>query len=117
MALRIRTVYIKCKNIQEMKNFYSTLFNIQPKSNKNNSIWVEFDFGNINFALIAIEDEKWGMSNCVPVFEFPQQQVNLLKVEVIKSGGKIILEDYDGFTSAVCEDVEGNEFEITCFHD
>jgi len=118
--MKVRTIYFKSKqkNILSLKNFYSSLFNIQPKTHKNNpEEWIEFDFGNINLGILPIDDDKWSSSNCVPVFEFSADVVAELKKSVIQLGGKIIVEDYDGFVSAVCEDPLGNEFEITSFHD
>jgi predicted enzyme related to lactoylglutathione lyase len=100
-----------------MKTFYSSLFDIQPKANKDSDEWVEFDFGNINFSLIPLDNEKWNGSNCVPVFEFSATEIKNLKRKVVAFGGKIIGEDYEGIPSAFCSDIEGNEFEITSFHD
>lgn len=56
-------------------------------------------------------------SNCASVFEFNTSEIDSLKKKVIKLGGKIIDEVYDDFNSVVCVDIEGNEFEITNFHD
>jgi len=116
MNLKIRTIYFKSQNIAQLRIFYSKLFKITPKINKDTEEWVEFDFGNINFALILILDEKYGKSNCVPVFECKNEEVSNLKQKVTDLGGKVLMVDYDGFNSALCIDPEGNEFEITTFH-
>ncbi len=117
MQLKIRTIYFKSKNIQELKEFYNELFDIQPKAHKDDEEWIEYDFGNINLGLLQILEE-WSGSACVPVFEFSaRRQVLELKKKVIELGGNILLEDHDGHTSAVCQDPQGNEFEITNFHD
>jgi predicted enzyme related to lactoylglutathione lyase len=117
LTLKIRTIYFKCKEIGAQKKFYSELFNISPKQNKNSEDWVEFDFGNINFALIPLDNENWKGCNCVPVFEFLEPQIQTLKDKVVALGGKIISKDYEGIPSAYCSDIEGNEFEITSYHD
>lgn len=119
MNFKIRTIYIKSRDISKLKTFYSKLFDIKPKLEKDTDEWVEFDFGNINLSFLPLpaEDGEINGSNCVPVFEFNESQVMELKKKVVECGGKILLEDYDGAISAVCCDIEGNEFEITTFHD
>ncbi len=117
MTLKIRTVYFKSKDITKLKTLYSELFNISPKPEKDTKEWVEFDFGNINLSFISLEYEKWIGSNCVPVFEFNSTELVILKGKVINLGGKILDVDYDEYNSVSCVDIEGNEFEITSFHD
>jgi predicted enzyme related to lactoylglutathione lyase len=117
MTLKIRTLYFKAKDISALRSFYADLFEIAPKSEKNSDEWVEFDFGNINLSFLPVSEENFKGSNCVPVFEFPADQIAHFRQRVIELGGKVLDASYDEFNSISCVDVEGNEFEITDFHD
>jgi predicted enzyme related to lactoylglutathione lyase len=117
MELKIRTIYFKARNLSALRSFYAQLFDIEPKQEKNSDEWVEFDFGNINLSLLPLGDESWQGPNCVPVFEFRTDEIDRLKQKAIDLGGKVLDVAYDEFNSVSCVDVEGNEFEITDFHD
>jgi predicted enzyme related to lactoylglutathione lyase len=114
--MKIRTIYYKVNNISLIRDFYSSIFQITPKLHKNSEEWVEFDFGNINFSLICIgDDEVFGKSNCVPVFQFEPEKVEEIKKRIIVFGGNFVDHVDDGANSTVFSDPEGNEFEITNF--
>ena len=51
------------------------------------------------------------------MLEFSADEIARLKQRVVDLGGQILDPYYDEFNSISCLDVEGNEFEITDFHD
>lgn len=111
--LKIRTIYVKARNIETLRTFYMQLFAVVPKPKKDSAEWVEFDFGNINFALLPLHDEPWLGSNCVPVFQRQTHEIAGLRDRVLALGGAVIEEYNEDFISLVCRDPDGNEFEIS----
>ena len=117
MIVKLRTIYFKARDILALRFFYAQLFGVEPKKNKDSNEWVEFDFGSINFSLVpSFEPEPQG-SNCIPVFEFPAPVITELAKKVTELGGQVLNESNEGHRWISCIDIEGNEFEISDFHD
>ncbi len=79
----------------------------------------EWRIQELNFGLVLNDfDDKWTGANCVPVFEFADDEV-LAWVNKAKSlGAKVILEALDNpeLLSVIMSDPWGNEFELSKFH-
>ena len=116
--MKIRTVYLKVTDMKKAVDFWKSFFDIVP--HKLTGKWSEFYIEGLRLGLLLNDFENSSLgSNCVPVFEFSDNEV-MKYVERAKSlGAKIV---YDGLNnpkmlSVVFSDPFGNEFEVSKFHD
>ena len=112
--MKIRTVYFKVRRIDEALAWWSSFLGVKPA--KSFPPWHEFRVGEINFGLLALDDASGG-SRCVPVFEFPDNEIEERIARAKELGATAVLEgedhpDYPN-TAAVLRDPFGNEFEVT----
>jgi catechol 2,3-dioxygenase-like lactoylglutathione lyase family enzyme len=116
--MKIRTIYLKVTDMPKAVAFWQSFLGIEP--HKKFDSWHEFMADNIRFGLLLNDyGDQYTGSNCIPVFEFTDEEV-LQYVERAKQlGAKIIQEGLDDpdLRSVVCADPFGNEFEISKFHD
>ncbi len=72
---------------------------------------------NLGFVLNDFNDKFQG-SNCVPVFEFADAELQMYIDKLTKLGGIIILDGLEDphLLSVVASDPWGNEFELSKFH-
>jgi predicted enzyme related to lactoylglutathione lyase len=98
--------------------FWSKLLEMPPV--KNSPKYCEFKLANINLGLLLNDfgDEFKG-ANCVPVFEFADDQIAGYIDRAKDLGASVILEGLDNpsLLSVVFADPWGNEFELSRFHD
>ncbi len=116
--MKLRTVYIKAKDIQKVSNFWGQFFDSAPI--KADSRWHEFMIDGKRFGILLddFEDTYTG-SNCVPVFEMEDRQILDSYVKKAKNLGASIVFDgtEDGdIQSIVLKDPFDNEFELTLHH-
>lgn len=114
--MKIRTIYLKVKDIDGAKAFWQALLQIEP--HKDFDDWKEFNCKNIRLGLLLLDDAVSG-ANCVPVFEMSDgvlheyiQRAKDLGATVVVDG----LNDPD-LKSIVFKDPFGHEFELSKFHD
>jgi len=98
--------------------FWQSFLGIAP--HKMFAGWHEFMTDNIRLGLLLNDfNDKYTGSNCVPVFELPDNQV-MEYVDRAKSLGAKVIEDGlndPELLSVVFSDPFGNEFEVSKFHD
>lgn len=115
--MKIRTIYFKVTDMPKAVAFWRAFLEVEP--HKKFESWHEFMTDNIRLGLLLNDfGDQYSGSNCVPVFEFADDEVvqyveraKSLGAEVIKDG----LDDPD-LLSVVFRDPFGNEFEISKFH-
>jgi catechol 2,3-dioxygenase-like lactoylglutathione lyase family enzyme len=116
--MRIRTVYFKTADLEKTAAWWSAVLGAEPT--KTFPAWQEFRVGEINLGLLRIdEDSELGPQRCVPVFEFPEAEIQTRIAAAKAAGARAILEgdahpDHP-HVAAVLVDPFGNEFEFTCF--
>jgi hypothetical protein len=103
--------------MQKAAKFWTEFLQMAPV--KTFDTYHEWRIQELNLGL-ALNDfgDIWSGSNCVPVFEFGDEEV-LLWVEKAQSlGAKVILDALDDpeLLSVVMEDPWGNQFEVSKFH-
>lgn len=116
--MKIRTIYFKVTDMTKAVDFWQKLLQINP--HKTWPEWHEFMVGDLRLGLLLSDaDDKYSGSNCVPVFEFSEDELlkyigraKSLSAEVIFDG----LNDPD-VLSIVFADPFGNQFELSQFHD
>ena len=99
-------------------SFWRDLLKVEP--HKTFDTWHEFMIGNVRLGLLLNDyGDKFSGSNCVPVFEFDDTNVITYIQRAKDLGAKVIKEGLDdpNLRSVVFEDLFGNEFEISKFHD
>jgi hypothetical protein len=115
--MKIRTVYQKVQNLGIAKAFWESFLGMKPA--KSSAKWCAFQLENVAFALLLNDfGDVFTGANCVPVFEFQDQEIGSY-VEKAKSLGCTLV--FDGLAdpnvqSAVVKDPSGNEFEISRVH-
>jgi catechol 2,3-dioxygenase-like lactoylglutathione lyase family enzyme len=116
--MKIRTIYFKVPDARKAANFWQAILQVAPHKNSDN--WQEFMCGNIRLGLLLNDfgDEFHG-SGCVPVFEFPDDQLQGYIDRAIKAGGTVVLDGLNdpNLKSFVMRDPFGHEFELSKFHD
>jgi hypothetical protein len=99
--------------------FWAAVFRSEP--HKNSQYWSEFRCENINFGLLWMEgfETLKDRSNCVPVFELSDAELENIKNHAVASGAVVIVDitEHPDKMSYVLADPFGNEFELTRFHD
>lgn len=116
--MKIRTCYFKVTNMTECVQFWSTLLDMPPV--KNGATYSEFRVDNINLGLVLNNfGDKFHGSNCVPVFEFEDSELDLYIQKAKGLGCTLILDGLadPNLRSVIFSDLWGNEFEFSRFHD
>jgi hypothetical protein len=115
--MRIRTVYFKVgEQADPALRWWSSFLQSEPT--KSFPPYYEFRVGQINFGLLALDAAP--SPSCVPVFEFPDEEIAGAIQRAKNLGATTVLEgeahpDYPN-TAAVLRDPFGNEFEVTNYH-
>ncbi len=114
--MKVRTIYFKSDNLSEAKYFWSSFLEIKP--HKDTKKWVEFKLENINLGIWPNESDEWKGSNCVPVFEFKDDEIGIFIDKAKSLGAQIILDELENpeILSIIFKDPWGNEFEVSKFH-
>lgn len=115
--MKIRTVYFKTKDMNKIIAFWKAFLKMEP--HKTFDEWHEFALPNINLGFLKLENEETSGSNCVPVFEFKDNEVDIWITRAKEAGAKLIFDELENpnILSAGFTDPDGNEFEISKFHD
>jgi len=116
---RVRSIYLKVRNMDAAREFYSEFLGIAPK--KDGNVWCEFPMGNMNFVLSLDQSKGKGESGggFVPIFEFADNEIYRY-AQKAKSLGAVIIADSisEGHGQTILmRDPFGNEFEISRQHD
>ncbi|HTA77599.1 MAG TPA: VOC family protein [bacterium] len=115
--MKIRTLYQKVQNIEMARTFWESFLGLKPA--KSSAMWCEFRLDNINFALLLNDfgDELKG-SNVVPVFEFPENEIEKAVEKAKALDCAVVLDGLANpdMKSIVLKDPLGNEFEISQIH-
>jgi len=117
---RVRSIYLKVKNMDAAREFYSEFLGIPPK--KDGNVWCEFPMGNMNFAL-SLDQSKGKTSGVgggfVPIFEFADNEIYRYAHKAKSLGATIIVDSIsEGRGQTILmRDPFGNEFEISRQHD
>lgn len=115
--MKIRTVYFKVPEMKSASEFWQTFLGIEP--HKKSEKWHEFMVGELRLGLLLNDfGDQFSGSNCVPVFEFPDEAVMERVEQARKLGAKEILNGLDdpNLKGVVFADPFGNEFEVSKFH-
>ena len=116
--MKIRTIYFKVLNMERAVEFWQGLLGIKP--HKSSPTWHEFLVGSLRLGLLLNDfDDQCKGSNCVPVWEFSDEELPAYIERAKSLGAKVLV---DGLTDAnlksfVFADPFGNEFELSRFHD
>jgi catechol 2,3-dioxygenase-like lactoylglutathione lyase family enzyme len=116
--MKIRTVYFKVTDMQMAVTFWRELLQIEP--HKATPSWHEFMVGSLRLGLLLNDfGDAYTGSNCVPVWEFDDEQLPLYVERAVALGATVILDGRDDprLRSVVFKDPCGNEFELSRFHD
>lgn len=116
--MKIRTVYFKVLEMRPAVEFWQEFLGVEP--HKKSEKWQEFMVGELRLGLLLNDfGDKFSGSNCVPVFEFPDDEVMDWVEKARKLGAKEILNGLDdpNLKSVVFADPFGNEFEVSKFHE
>ena len=98
--------------------FWQGFLGIEP--HKKFDEWHEFMAGNVRLGLLLNTfEDKFSGCNCVPVFEFGDNELNMYIERAKKLGAKVIFDGLNdpNLLSIVFADPFGNEFEVSKFHD
>ncbi len=115
--IKIRTVYFKVSDMQAAINFWSSLLELNPR--KSGPKYSEFAASNINLGLVLNDfGDKFQGANCVPVFEFADDELDSYIRKAKNLGGQVIVDGLNdpNLLSIVFADPCGNEFELSKFH-
>jgi len=114
-SFSIRTIYFKSSDISGLCRFWSSLLKVQP--HKDSSDWKEINCGNMRLGFLNL-DEKNSGSNCVPVFELQDIELNAYVERALAMGAKLLIDGRNDpkMLSALMQDPFGNEFELSKFH-
>jgi predicted enzyme related to lactoylglutathione lyase len=116
--MKIRTIYFKVTDMSKAVDFWQQLLDVKP--HKTFSEWHEFMVKNLRLGLLLAEpDDKYSGSNCVPVFEFSDDELTRYIERAKVLGAKVIVDGLNdpNLLSIVFSDPFGNEFELSKFHD
>lgn len=118
--MKVRTVYFKVQDIEPVRNWWRSLLGCEPT--KVFAEWCEFRVGDTNLGLlrIATDGPVSTRPSCVPVLEFPDDEIVAVIARAKELGATLLLEgkahpDYPN-VAAVLADPFGNEFEVTNYH-
>lgn len=117
--MKMRTAYFKVADMDKAVAFWQGFFEQTPP--KRSQYWSEFKCENINLGLLWEEGFKVqkDQSNFVPVFEFPDDELEKMKDRALELGATVFIDikNHPDKKSYVLLDPFGNEFEVTRFHD
>ena len=116
--MKIRTVYFKVADMNKAVDFWQKLLEVKP--HKTSPKWYEFMVGNLRLGLLLNDfGDKYSGSNCVPVFEFSDDELPKYIERAKSLGAKVIVDGLNdpNLLSIVFADPFGNEFELSKFHD
>ena len=117
-AFKIRTVYFKVSEMDKAVAFWQPLLGLSPV--KAGTKYSEFRVDNINLGLVLNDfGDKFEGANCVPVFEFADDELPAYIEKAKSLGGTVILDGLSDphLLSIIVADPWGNEFELSKFHD
>lgn len=116
--MKIRTIYFKVPIMKEAVDFWRSFTGREP--HKRTEKYSEFRADNINLGLVLNDfGDEFSGSNCCPVFEFADSEVQTI-IERAKNIGAIVVLDAlndPNIKGVIFADPWGNEFEVTKFHD
>ena len=115
--MKIRTVYLKVNDMEKSVYFWKNFLGVAPHKTSPN--WHEFMIGNLRFGLLLNDfGDKLSGSNCVPVFEFADKDLEKYIEKAKSLGAKIMFDGIDDpkMLSITFSDPSGNEFELSKFH-
>lgn len=115
--MKIRTVYFKVSDMNAGVEFYTDLFG--QDAHKTSGVWSEFLLGGVRFGLLTKKNGEQAIGgNCVPVFEFGDEEIQRHIDRVKLMGARVISDGLDdpGVESITFADPFGNEFEIAKEH-
>ncbi|MFM0028604.1 VOC family protein [Paraburkholderia madseniana] len=117
-SMRIRTTYLKVKDMERAATFWENLLERSP--NRKSERWTEFSLGEVRFGLLLNDfgDEFVG-SGCVPVFEFDVSALHTFLNRAKALGATVVLDGLNDETmkSIVLASPDGQEFELCACHD
>lgn len=116
--MKIRTIYLKVTDMPKAVEFWQSFLGVEP--HKKFDEWQEFMADNIRFGLLLNTfGDKYISSNCVPVFEFADDEVLEYVGKAKKLEANVIHDGLDdpNIKSITFADPFGNEFEVSKFHD
>lgn len=118
--MRVRTVYFKVRELEPVRNWWRAFLGCEPS--KVFAAWCEFRVGDTNLGLLSLATHVPGpgRSSCIPVFEFPDDEIVAVIARAKGLGATALLEgeahpDYPN-VAAVLVDPFGSEFEVTTYH-
>ena len=115
--MRIRTVYFKVSDMNAAVKFYSEL--LGQDAYKTSAVWSEFLIGEVRLGLLTKKNGEHNIgNNCVPVFEFDDDEFQR-HIDKIKLMGALVVSDGledPGVQSITFADPFGNEFEVSKEH-
>jgi predicted enzyme related to lactoylglutathione lyase len=120
MSMRIRTVYfcVPADRFEEVVGFWGRVLGVAPAHRSD--AWCEFKVGEINLGLLPVIDNVAASESCVPVLEFPDDEIDAAIVRSKRQGAVAFIEGrgHPDFprTAAVMRDPWGYRFEMTNFH-
>ena len=115
--MKIRTIYFKVSDMQKAVSFWQGFLQIQP--HKTFPRWYEFMIGELRLGLLLTENFKKSSSNCIPVFEFKDEDLPEYIEKAKLLGAEVVIDGLDdpNMLSICFRDPLGNEFELSKFHE
>jgi len=118
--MRVRTVYFKVQDLEPVRNWWQAFLRCEPR--KVFAEWCEFRVGDTNLGLLSLAAyvPGPGRPSCIPVLEFPDEEIVAVIARAKELGASAVLEgeahpDHPNI-AAVLVDPFGNEFEVTNYH-
>ncbi len=118
IVFRIRDVYFKVRDLEKSREFYKSLFGMEPYKSGNTQC--KFKLGNSHFTLqLDRSHEHWSGTNCVPVFEFYDTEIMDYIKRAKELGAQVVIDALfdEKILSILFKDPFGNQFEISKMHD
>lgn len=114
--MKIRTIYFKTTDIKKSIKFWKDFLQMEP--HKTFDDWHEFALPNINLGFVRLDTSESTGSNCVPVFEFGDDEVHEWIGRAKDLGATVLFDELENpeILSVIFKDPDGNEFEISKFH-
>ncbi|RKT24403.1 catechol 2,3-dioxygenase-like lactoylglutathione lyase family enzyme [Paraburkholderia sp. RAU2J] len=116
--MRIRTTYLKVKDMERATAFWETVLDCSPS--RKSERWTEFSLGEVRFALLLNDfGDEFAGSGCVPVFEFDVSELHTFLNRAKAHGATVVLDGLNNETmkSMVLASPDGHEFELCICHD
>jgi predicted enzyme related to lactoylglutathione lyase len=118
--MKVRSVYFKTDRIDEAAAWWGRFLEAEPIADF--GFYRGFSAGNVNLGLLSWEGPlaEARTGRWIPVFEFPDDQIDAVIARAKALGADAVLEGKDHpdhpDTAAVLIDPFGNEFEVTNLH-